>query len=151
MHEHRLTKCSDIEQFIFAGNATFTIVGREKRYTYKIKRAEETIGFISPTPWFVSVLVGPDNTSNFSYIGIITESEKTSIRVTKNSRSHPVPLAGLEWILRKILVFSPNDCLPEHIEFWHQGRCGRCGRPLTVPESIERGIGPECAQHIGGF
>lgn len=25
------------------------------------------------------------------------------------------------------------------------GRCGRCGRRLTDPESIRRGIGPECA------
>ena len=23
----------------------------------------------------------------------------------------------------------------------------RCGRTLTVPESIERGIGPECIKH----
>ena len=27
---------------------------------------------------------------------------------------------------------------------WHEGRCGRCGRKLTVPESIEAGYGPEC-------
>ncbi len=25
-----------------------------------------------------------------------------------------------------------------------QPRCGVCGRPLTSPESIQRGIGPEC-------
>ena len=25
------------------------------------------------------------------------------------------------------------------------GACGRCGRPLTVPSSIDRGIGPDCA------
>jgi hypothetical protein len=30
------------------------------------------------------------------------------------------------------------------LEVWHEGRCGRCGRALTVPESVERGIGPEC-------
>jgi len=23
-------------------------------------------------------------------------------------------------------------------------RCGRCGRVLTVPESVESGFGPEC-------
>ena len=34
--------------------------------------------------------------------------------------------------------------VPEQLEVWHEGRCGRCGRALTVPESIERGIGPEC-------
>jgi hypothetical protein len=30
------------------------------------------------------------------------------------------------------------------LEVWHEGRCGACGRRLTVPESIERGLGPEC-------
>src|ERR1019366_4832357 len=34
--------------------------------------------------------------------------------------------------------------LPANLEVWHEGKCGRCGRKLTVPESIERGIGPEC-------
>jgi hypothetical protein len=27
-----------------------------------------------------------------------------------------------------------------------QGRCKRCGARLTDPESIERGIGPDCAK-----
>lgn len=31
----------------------------------------------------------------------------------------------------------------------HEGKCGRCGRKLTVPESIDRGIGPECAGKMG--
>jgi hypothetical protein len=30
-----------------------------------------------------------------------------------------------------------------------EGRCLRCNRPLTTPESIRRGIGPICAE--GGF
>jgi hypothetical protein len=30
------------------------------------------------------------------------------------------------------------------LEFWHEGRCGRCGRRLTVPDSIASGYGPEC-------
>jgi hypothetical protein len=31
----------------------------------------------------------------------------------------------------------------------HAGKCGRCGRKLTVPQSIETGIGPECASIMG--
>jgi hypothetical protein len=30
------------------------------------------------------------------------------------------------------------------MELWHEGRCGKCGRALTVPESIESGLGPVC-------
>ena len=28
----------------------------------------------------------------------------------------------------------------------HSGCCGRCGRKLTVPESIDTGLGPVCAR-----
>lgn len=35
------------------------------------------------------------------------------------------------------------------VEIWHEGKCGRCGRQLTVPESIESGFGPECVKMIG--
>ena len=34
------------------------------------------------------------------------------------------------------------------LEFFHAGRCGRCGRALTVPESVASGYGPECAERI---
>jgi len=29
------------------------------------------------------------------------------------------------------------------------GHCARCGRLLTVPASLHRGLGPECARHWG--
>ena len=38
-----------------------------------------------------------------------------------------------------------DDKIPEALEIRHEGSCGRCGRPLTVPSSIDRGIGPDCA------
>lgn len=34
---------------------------------------------------------------------------------------------------------------PEGVQLWHEGRCGRCGRTLTDPESCARGLGPICA------
>jgi hypothetical protein len=30
---------------------------------------------------------------------------------------------------------------------YHQGICCKCGLPLTVPESIENGIGPQCKKY----
>jgi hypothetical protein len=38
--------------------------------------------------------------------------------------------------------------LPNFIEIWHEGRCGKCGRTLTVPDSIANGLGPECIKTI---
>lgn len=34
---------------------------------------------------------------------------------------------------------------PTGLEVWHAGRCAKCRRPLTHPDSIARGLGPICA------
>jgi hypothetical protein len=38
--------------------------------------------------------------------------------------------------------------LPTNLEFYHLGRCAKCGRKLTDPASINRGLGPKCAEAI---
>lgn len=45
------------------------------------------------------------------------------------------------------LVASPEAVVAEHGRI--TGRCGICGRELTDPVSIERGIGPVCAEKGG--
>jgi hypothetical protein len=47
-----------------------------------------------------------------------------------------------------LLVLNLRKFLPECIEIWHEGKCGKCGRQLTVPSSIETGIGPECIKTL---
>lgn len=34
---------------------------------------------------------------------------------------------------------------PTGLEVWHAGRCAKCRRELTHPDSIARGLGPICA------
>ena len=41
-----------------------------------------------------------------------------------------------------------SNNLPDFIEIYHDGRCGKCGRQLTVPASIETGFGPECVKML---
>jgi hypothetical protein len=45
-------------------------------------------------------------------------------------------------------LWAHIDDLPESLEIWHEGSCLRCGRKLTVPESIESGYGPECIKSV---
>jgi len=51
-----------------------------------------------------------------------------------------------EWLWRTRL--STASELPDQVEVWHEGRCARCGRRLTVPESISSGFGPECITKV---
>jgi hypothetical protein len=128
----------EARQFALAGNARLTLVSRATgtRFTYRVRRPEEG------KPWFVQVLTGPDNESSYTFFGTIfadgafRHSPRASIRPE-------APSAGaFTWFWQ---VLAKDGPLPAGIEVHHEGRCGRCGRALTVPESIESGFGPECA------
>lgn len=50
----------------------------------------------------------------------------------------------------KIVGEIANDPQAASARYGHEiGACGICGRTLTDPESIERGIGPVCAGKLG--
>ena len=136
------------EQFIKAGKATFTVRNSEtgNRFTFKVVQAKDENnnqgdmfgGRKDRKPlWFVSVLSGTNNESDYRYIGIIN---KNTFLHTKKSKvtEQALSFRAFKWIWEHI------KNLPENVEVHHEGRCGRCGRKLTVPESIESGFGPEC-------
>lgn len=125
-------------QFIRGGNATFTITSKAtgKRFTYRVRRPKA-----DPTaPLFASLLTGPDNETSYTYIGIVSE---TGLRATRGSKvSTDAPgFRALEWFIRHLDTDQVDMC--------HEGRCGRCGRKLTVPESVASGFGPECLGKTG--
>lgn len=133
----RFKKSEDALAFMFAGHAHFTLRSKKTgtRYTYRVSKAKD-----SETVFFAALLVGSDNTKNYGYLGVIQDRK---FRLTKKSRMAETasPVVALKWTLNNLI----NHSLPEQLEFWHEGRCGRCGRMLTVPESLELGVGPECA------
>ena len=74
-------------------------------------------------------------------MGTIFDAEKF-VHGRKSRVGEDAPSArAFRWIWSRFV--SDKDFAPA--EFWHEGRCGRCGRKLTVPASIERGLGPVCA------
>jgi hypothetical protein len=49
------------------------------------------------------------------------------------------------WAAEKLLYWALSGFdLDEYAEIFLAAECVYCGRPLTDPESVERGIGPEC-------
>lgn len=123
----------DRKTFVLAGRSYFTITSKKtgRRYTYRVKKKKDE------DFWFVSYLYGPDNTRDYRYIGIITA--KHEFRDTQKSHRGAM-LDAFQWFWS----FPSSDL----VDFHHEGRCGRCGRMLTVPKSIEIGYGPECGQFI---
>lgn len=127
--------------FIFAGNATFTIrsIATGNRYTYKVVKADPKPG-VAET-WFVKRLFGSNNENDYRYAGFVRDGQFV---LGRNSSADDPSVKAVAWYLACILAGKE----PPKVEFAHAGRCGRCGRLLTVPESIASGFGPECLARI---
>ncbi len=123
----------DALKFILAGNATVTLVGSQKRYTFKVSTPSS-----KDAVRFVNLLTGPDNESDYQYLGLIRNH--VLVAGLKGSSKHPA-FGAFQWTLGQLVAGK----IPAPLEIWHEGRCGRCGRKLTVPSSIATGFGPECA------
>lgn len=134
------------KDFITAGRATFTVKsGRTGQHiTYRISHKKGNGQF--PPAWFISVLTGPDNTRDYTFLGLLSTSSG-GVRLTGKSgfSEDSQPVRVLRWALRRVWDDLP---FPTGYEIHHEGRCGKCGRLLTVPESIESGLGPECARKV---
>lgn len=131
-----MSEIKDVTTFMKAGKALFTVVNEttDGRFTFKVKKLEDK------EIYFVSVLNGPDNYSNYRYVGTIFGSD---FRATAKSMSKEAPaFKAFAWLFRNA------QTLPENVTVLHEGKCGRCGRKLTVPDSIKSGYGPECIHFI---
>lgn len=129
----------NLREAFCAGHAVVTVrnVRTGNRFTYRVQSCED-----KPDLFFVGVLTGSENTHDFSYLGTIRAQQYAhgrKSRIDTQAQSAQV----FSWLWCHI------DALPTCIEVWHEGRCLRCHRTLTVPESLESGFGPECSKKLG--
>ena len=89
----------------------------------------------------VSLLTGPDNTRDFTMVGWLEEG---GIRMTQRYRDSR-PTRAIAALLFDLALHGDNSPYAAQYEILKEGRCLRCNRKLTTPESIESGIGPVCA------
>lgn len=132
---HRLDNKESLK-FIFAGKSIVTFFNPKSgnRFTYKITQATGT------NMYFISVLNGPEN---YVYMGIsfddnFKHGRKSSISATAQSVK----------VFSYVLTHLKSNTLPDFIEVLHEGRCGKCGKPLTTTESIKLGYGPICVNLV---
>ena len=121
---------------------TFTIINPSGSYrTIKIRK-NENAEFFEGKGWLVYYLRGPDNESDFESCGIVLDSPfkiviwkkfssvvSTEFRLSISTAINDLRSAGELFALRS-------------------SKCWRCGHKLTVPVSIYRGLGPDCASKI---
>jgi len=143
----QLTSPEAVRNYLLAGHATFTVQAREsgKRFTFKFDRPEAEPG--RDRPVWVKVMDGSNNETDFAFLGTLwPRTNGWEYKRSPKSRVSDQALSAkaAKWLLGCLTV--SEAALLTQAEVWHEGHCGRCGRKLTVPESIETGLGPECAK-----
>jgi len=153
----RLTDPDAVRRYVLGGKGLLTLVSTRTgaRFTYKLGRprdADERDARV-----YVRVLTGPENTADYEWLGTwrthaTTWRGRTYAAGYRHGRDTRIredaPSARTaQWFLARVLAGGEAlaSCLRQ-CEVWHEGRCGACGRTLTVPESVEHGIGPICAE-----
>lgn len=140
--ERKQMEAAAARDFILAGNArvTFKSVKTGDHFTFRIKKAKPAEGSTRQIPevWFVSVMYDYES-DGYQYLGIIRNGKFGASLKSQNMKSAPS---------YKCFSWSWEHLDHENLEVWHEGRCGRCGRALTDPQSIESGYGPECRRKV---
>jgi hypothetical protein len=132
----------DLKQFVLGGKAILTLLNTEtgNRRTYSIWRSKNGSFYVSTRGDAEAI---KKDHKGWSKVGWIPDTDKPRFVHTRYSEVNKTSMAfrGFEWLWRKIVK---GDGLPPMMVVYHEGHCGRCGRSLTDPESIDRGFGPEC-------
>lgn len=141
---------SAVLTYLLAGKATLTVLNRKTgiRHTYKVSAPGDSAADRDKAGiLFVNVLTGPENTTNYTYAGIVFRDSATFRNTAKSKISENAPsVLGFKWILARAKSSTLHDF--PHVEVYHHNHCGKCGRVLTVPESITSGLGPVCARRM---
>lgn len=146
-------------EFITAGRAIFTVrvpvhwspVSGKDSWTYRVERKPADDDHPRDI-YFVSLLVGPDNMMDYQYMGIL-DPATGHVRLTKGSlvTADSFVYRMVNWFLKSLWdTENPGrEILDKGAAIDHSGRCARCARELTTPESLDTGYGPECAKKVG--
>jgi len=147
--DHRFQTLQDAKAFAMAGNAIITLQSLRsgQHFTYKITspsaEKQEAKGYTPEAVWFVKLLTsGSADEGEFTYIGMI--KPQAGFFLTRASRVRPENPC-----VKAFRFFMESQELHSELVIRHECRCGRCGRTLTEPESIDSGYGPECREKLG--
>lgn len=102
-----------------------------KHFTYRLETVKK--GALEGKR-IVSLLRGPDNVRDYKGFGFINDCD--NIAVWKKCRTKAFD---------KHALLLQGDAESVVKQWLQAGKCKRCGRKLTNPESIKAGIGPDCA------
>lgn len=137
--------CSISEQYlrayVLSKKPVFTLYSAKTKLRYTFRLTHQA------GEWHrIERLYGDDNTKDYRYVGVFRISSimwagRTRLDLNYRFSEQSEATKQIAYFLKVLVGEEP---WPETMYFYPSGRCARCGRVLTTPESIERGFGPKC-------
>jgi hypothetical protein len=146
-----------ILRYMQGGHAVLTMVSKKSgmRFTYRIRAPKTGNPGTAPSALFVDVLTGPTNTEDYTFIGtLFAAGEHGPFVRFRHSKKSPISdqapsVSAFTWLTAAL---GRDSEVLRQAEIWTSGKCSRCSRRLTDPESIAVGMGPECREKaLGGM
>lgn len=145
------------KDFMLAGKAEFTFelnsaYAKEKQlnehYTFKVVK-HTTKDEVPKDLYFVRLRVSKEEKKG-QYFGMLNP-EEGKIYMTKASvyAQDALLVRLVNRAFQRLWEKNLDGMDNAGFHFHHIGKCGRCGRKLTTPKSIETGLGPECEKMVG--
>lgn len=136
--EFRLT-AENMLMYVKAGKSIITLHSGKTgtHYTYQIRKHQQK------ALWFVSLLTGTNNDSDYSYMAHFYNDNQLKTTSKSCVAADSKPVLAFRYFMDHI------NNIPEALGVYHAGKCCRCGHTITAPESVQSGIGPECAKLLG--
>lgn len=103
--------------------------------TFRIRTMKQDSKFL-PGKRVVELLQGPDNESDYRSFGMIGDDGRVYLWKKHQGQAFYV------WVASALQ--SPEHYV-DRVEFSFEGRCRRCNRLLSDPDSVASGIGPTCS------
>ena len=144
---HQITTSQEAITFLTGGNATITLVSKVSgnHMTFKITKPwdrKTNKRDFGSNMFFVNQLTGDPNADDYkNYIGFFKSG---NLIAGKKGKPDSKGFKAFDWAWSKL----NSGEIPKQLEILHSGNCCRCGRQITHPDSLARGIGPECIKHF---
>lgn len=123
-------------------DGVYTVVFEGGDYRTLQVETQEADADFAPGERIISYLSGPDNTSSYTGFAFLKSDGRVIVWKRFRSDEHSALIEAA-----RVLVADPRAASAAYgIASKH---CGICGRPLSTPASLDRGIGPKCAENQG--
>lgn len=141
----------DALRYMLAGKSEFTLLSLKTgvRLKYKLTKKESNQKGKDGSPEYIYYINTYDD-GDYKYAGVLFfDGLNNTFKFGKGARGKLLPshinVKSILYVLNNLAKGNEQMSL----EVYHAGKCGRCGKKLTTPESILTGLGPECSKKAG--